>query len=532
MTGNAAEVLIVDDNALDREALRRALKKTAGGRELAVREAETGRAGLALIRGTPFSCVFLDNRLPDMEGTALLRELYDPAAELAASPVVMLTGQGSEAVMLEALRWGVQDYIVKEHITPDGIVIAMAKARELFELRRSRRRAEEQLQLHLKMEAVGQLTSGVAHDFNNLLTVVLGNLHLLRQKLDAEGGKIDPAYIAKKIQSIETVARNGAELVKRLMVFTRQRPLAQSLVNVGDCVRETSELLKRSLGDSVEIRTELPAEAMPAVIDAGEFGNALINLAVNARDAMPLGGRLTIEVSRVSLDEYYAAGRPDVTPGSYVLVAVSDTGAGISPDVMRRIFEPFFTTKPAGKGTGLGLAMVYGFVRQSGGHVTVYSEEHKGTVFKIYLPAAPAASAAETAAEAQAPAQGEIILVAEDDDEVRGTAVSMLEALGYRTLNAKNGRTALELLRKEHGNIALVFTDIGLPGGIDGIELVAQTRVFCPGIKALFTTGYTAAARPGAALPEGGELIGKPYRKDSLGAKVREILGGKGKVHG
>lgn len=380
------EILIIDDNKVDRVAIKRSLNSIGLGKDAVIHEADSGRAGLDFIDKKNIDCVFLDYRLPDMDGLALLKQLYDPKTDLAKSPVVMLTGQGSEAVMLEALRWGAQDYLLKDNITPTALNIAVKKAQELFELKQSRRHAEEQLHHMRKLEAVGQLTSGIAHDFNNLLTVVLGNLHLLRERITDKPGNIDPEYVLKKIQTMDTVARNGADLIKRLMVFTRQRPLQHQVVNVNDCITNAFEILKRSLGETIVIELRQAKDAWPALMDREEFGNVLINLAVNARDAMPKGGKLTISTQNKSVPT-----SQEMQSGDYILITVSDTGTGMAPEVAQRIFEPFFTTKPVGEGTGLGLSMAYGFVKQSNGHISVESKKNSGTTFRIYLPRAEAA---------------------------------------------------------------------------------------------------------------------------------------------
>jgi len=372
------EILIIDDNKVDRQAIRRSLGKTA-----VIHEADSGRAGLAFIEKQTVDCIFLDYRLPDMDGVALLKQLYDPGTDLAKTPIVMLTGQGSEAVMLEALRWGAQDYLMKDNITPAALNIALKKAQELFELKQSRRLAEEQLHHMRKLEAVGQLTSGIAHDFNNLLTVVLGNLHLMKERIEQKPDSIDPEYVLKKIRTMDTVARNGADLIKRLMVFTRQRPLQHQVVNVNDSIANAFEILKRSLGETIDIEVRPSKNPWPVLMDREEFGNVLINMAVNARDAMPRGGKLVIATQNIALPD-----TQDIKAGDYILVTVSDTGTGMPPEVAQRIFEPFFTTKPPGEGTGLGLSMAYGFVKQSSGQISVESREGKGTTFRIYLPRA------------------------------------------------------------------------------------------------------------------------------------------------
>ncbi|MCD8526095.1 MAG: response regulator [Alphaproteobacteria bacterium] len=521
-------ILIIDDNSIDREAIRRSLPIPYRDYELTVHEASNGREAVDLSHNQNFGCIFLDYRLPDMDGLAVLRALYDADSGQGPAPVVMMTGQGNEKVMIEALRWGAQDYIDKDNITTAAIEIAMTKARELYELRSSRKLAEEQLTQSQKMEAVGQLTSGVAHDFNNLLTVIIGNIHMVRRRLEKGlEQNNDPLLeeLQSKIDLMDSAAHKGAELVRRLMVFSRQRQLTQEVTDINNCVNETFELLTRTLGEAIEIDLILTDAPWPVSIDTGQFENALINLAVNARDAMKGIGKLTIETSNVILDDSYTLQHPNVSEGPYVLVTISDTGSGIPPETLSRIFEPFYTTKQAGEGTGLGLSMVYGFIKQSGGHVNVYSEKDHGTVFRIYLPRVRVEEDALTSAQdATAPSGKETVLVAEDDDHVRHMACTMLERLGYKTLQAKNGNVAMELLKKEHKQIDVVFTDIVMPGGMSGIKLVQQMREYYPGIKVLYTSGYTENAIPDYQLSVGEELISKPYRKETLAQKIRKVL--------
>ena len=271
----------------------------------------------------------------------------------------------------------------------------------------------------------------------------------------------------------------------------------------------------------------MPGEYLwPVRIDQSGLENALINIAVNARDAMPKGGTLTIETANVTVDDDYLHRHPEAAAGDYVMIAVSDNGGGMSPELQRRIFEPFFTTKPPGEGTGLGLAMVYGFVQQSGGHIGLYSEEGHGTVFRLYLPAARETTAASAGAR-QIPGGRETILVVEDDPEVRIVTQTMLERLGYRVLPADSGPVALEVLKREHRRVDLIFTDIVMPGGMSGAELVREAQSYYPGLRVLFTSGYTENAIPDYKLIDGQDLLGKPYRKEALAQKVREALEGK-----
>lgn len=366
------QVLVIDDDAMDRIAIRRHLLSAALNSD--VHEAETGAAGIALLRERRFDCVFVDYRLPDMEGTSLLQVFYDITNDQMPAPFVMLTGQGGEEVMAEALRWGAHDYIVKDHITGPSVLIALLKAREIFDLKRARHSAEDKLRQAQKMDAVGQLTSGIAHDFNNLLTVILGNTRMMRRRL-AEIPAAQGIAIAPKVDAVESAAQRGADLVRHLMVFSRQQELKSATVDIGAALAHTVTLLERTLGKGINLVLTAEQGMRPVHVDATLLENAVINVSVNARDAMPQGGTLTITARPVVFND-----------SSHVLISIADTGAGMPEHVRERIFEPFFTTKPAGEGTGLGLAMVYGFIRQTGGHIEVDSEAGRGTTFRIYLP--------------------------------------------------------------------------------------------------------------------------------------------------
>ncbi len=397
MTGlrGITDILVIDDDALDRMAIRRYVSRPH--LNVRVQEAATGEAGAALLAAQRFDCLFLDYRLPDMDGVAFLKRFYDLDADLMPCPVVMLTGQGSEGVMTDALRWGAHDYIIKDNISADTLNIALIKAREIFDLRRARLQTDEKLRHAQKMDAVGQLTSGIAHDFNNLLTVILGNTHLMLRRLPNIGTEAQEK-LGPKVEAIETAARKGADLVRHLMVFTRQRELKEVVFDPNRCIADTLLLLKRTLGETIEVREHFAEDIGNIRVDTGLFENAVINIAVNARDAMKKGGRLDITTENVNLTANDLIAYPEMSPNSYVLIAIADNGEGMPESVRQRIFEPFYTTKPAGEGTGLGLSMVYGFIRQSGGHIQVDSTPGAGTIFRIYLPRDGAAdiSAKET----------------------------------------------------------------------------------------------------------------------------------------
>src|SRR5438105_656822 len=345
--------------------------------------------------------------------------------------------------------------------------------------------AEEQLRQAQKMEAVGQLTGGVAHDFNNLLTVIMGNLENLDRILP-------PAPSTQRIIAAALrAASRAAMLTHRLLALSRRQPLTPEVLSANKLVASISELLRRTLGESILVETVLAGGIWPTLADGNQLENALINLAINARDAMPEGGKLTIETANTHLDEAYARMHDEVQPGQYVGIFVTDTGIGMTPETAAHAFEPFFTTKEIGQGTGLGLSQVYGFIKQSGGHVKIYSEVGLGTTVKLYLPRLPVPVVAQ--GEAKTPsvpvASGqETVLVVEDDADVRKFTADVLGELGYRILTAGDAAEAMRVLEDEPG-IELMFTDIGLPGGVNGRELADEAKQRFPALKILFTTG-------------------------------------------
>jgi signal transduction histidine kinase len=378
----------------------------------------------------------------------------------------------------------------------------------------------ERLRRSQRLEAVGQLTGGVAHDFNNLLTVVMGNAELLVEL------NTDNPTQRQLAEMIGTAAQRGAELTQRLLAFARKQALDPKVVDVNELVAGMDTLLRRSLGEHIEIELIRGAGLWPALVDPGQLENALLNLCLNARDAMPGGGRLTLETANARLDADYAAQQAEVTPGQYVMLAVSDTGEGIAPEHLQRVFEPFFTTKDKGKGTGLGLAMVYGFTKQSAGHVTVYSEPGDGTTVRLYLPRAVGAVAEAGPVEAGAPVVGghETILVVEDDAAVRRYACTQLKASGYRVIEAADGPSALALL-DTRDDVDLLFTDVVMPGGMNGRALADAACQRRPGLRVLYTSGYTEnAIVHHGRLDAGALLLSKPYRRQALDRAVRAAL--------
>jgi PAS domain S-box-containing protein len=383
-----------------------------------------------------------------------------------------------------------------------------------------RTKLEQQLRHSQKMDAIGQLTGGVAHDFNNLLTAITGTIDILA---DAVADKPELVAITKLISE---AADRGAELTARLLAFARKQSLQPRKTDANEAVQETGKLLRPTLGEHVEVEWKLDRDASPALVDPSQLVTALLNLAVNARDAMPEGGKLTLETGNAVLDEAYAKAHSEVAPGHYVMFAVSDTGPGIPIAIREKVFEPFFTTKGVGQGTGLGLSMVYGFVKQSGGHIKLYSEEGHGTTFKIYLPQADEQSDADASqpAAARAEAGTETILVVEDDPIVRKSVVTQIESLGYKAITASNATDALAII-DAGTEFDLLFTDLIMPGAMSGSQLAQEAAKRRSPLKVLFTSGYTerSAVHHGRLEP-GMLLLAKPYRKSDLARMLRQAL--------
>jgi PAS domain S-box-containing protein len=378
---------------------------------------------------------------------------------------------------------------------------------------------DEQLRMAQKMEAIGQLTGGVAHDFNNLLTVITGTVEIL-----AEGVANDPK-LAATVKLIDDAAMRGVEMTQRLLAFARKQPLQPYSTDVNTLLVDAAKLLRQTLGEQIEIDSILQDNLSPVLVDSSQLTTALLNLALNARDAMPYGGKLMIETGDAYLDEAYVRANREVRPGHYVMVAVSDTGRGIPAAIRDKVFEPFFTTKAPGKGTGLGLSMVYGFVKQSGGHIKIYSEEGQGTTIKIYLPQARETDKVLEIVPA-APVEGgqETVLIVEDDALVRNFVTGQLKSLGYTTLVAGNAAEALKLI-DQGATLDLLFTDVIMPGTMNGRQLAEEVVKRLPSVKVLFTSGYTQNAifHHGRLDPDI-ILLPKPYRKADLARMVRVAL--------
>ncbi|MCJ9704751.1 MULTISPECIES: ATP-binding protein, partial [unclassified Bradyrhizobium] len=382
------------------------------------------------------------------------------------------------------------------------------------------RETERQLYQSQKLDAIGKLTGGVAHDFNNMLTVISGNTETLVESLKQQ------PELQRAARLIDDAAERCAELIQHLLAFARRQPLQPRNVEINAAIADIAKLLRPTLGEQIQIETVLELGPMTAHIDPSRLTNAVLNMAINARDAMPNGGKLLLETHRAVLDEAYAQANADVVAGHYVMLAVSDTGTGMSVETQQKAFEPFFTTKEVGKGSGLGLSMVYGFVKQSGGHIKIYSEEGHGTTIKLYLPPGEGTTDVAAALAPQAEGGAETIFVVEDDNLVRNFVTAQLQSLGYRTVAAPDGKAALELIDAGEP-FDLLFTDVVIPGGMSGRELAEEVARRRPGVKVLYTSGYTdnAIVHHGK-LDDGVMLLTKPYRRNQLAEMIRKALGG------
>jgi PAS domain S-box-containing protein len=416
-------------------------------------------------------------------------------------------------------RWAIVEERAFAIRDPDGRVVRfLGSMTDISE----RVHLESRLRQAQKMEAVGEFTGGLAHDFNNLLTIVMGNAELLS---DALG---DRPNLQRMANTVLAAADRGAEMTKRLLAFSRKQALAPRVINLGRLVQGIEGILRQTLPENTDIKFFLADDLWNAELDPGQLESALLNLVLNARDAMPEGGLLTIETANCTLDEVIVSQELDVKAGQYVMLAVTDTGHGIPKDEIGRVFEPFFTTKEVGKGSGLGLSMAYGFAKQSGGHIRVYSEQGEGTGFRLYFPRAMGKEDQQQVNDPSTVIRGglEVILAVEDDNMVREHVVGQLSSMGYRVLEAASGSEAVEIL-KQDAKIDLLFTDVVMPGGMSGPELASTALAMRPEIKVLFTSGYTEnALMHGGRLDQGVHLLTKPYRTEQLALLVRQALSG------
>ena len=491
-------------------------------------EINLGNAAFWTLMGRDASDISLDQLILPADRNGFLMVMSD-----------LLQG-GKDTARLE-LRFAVPDgrvlqadtnvtLVRSETGTIEQLIVQVSDASE-------KKQAASSLQRAQKMEAIGQLTGGLAHDFNNLLTVIIGNLELLE-------GKLPDDRTTKRLSEAIDAARKGAGLTRQMLAFARKQELEPREVKVNDLVSGIAPLIARTIGEQIQLRADMMAGEPMAVIDPSQLESAILNLSINARDAMPRGGHLTIETQPVYLDQAYADKNADVMPGHYVMVAVSDTGAGMSSELLEKVFQPFFTTKEQGKGSGLGLSMVYGFIKQSGGHIAIYSEVGHGTAVKMYLPrkfaagetipevlgVAPqmiAPGEAETIVAAPEPAAPRLpkILVVEDQEAVRAVACGFLEDFGYDVIEAEDGLQALAKLQ-ENPDIDLMFSDVVMPGGLNGFDLAQAARGIRPDLKVVHTSGYPKGAMVHQEEPRfrEGFIIMKPYRREDLQKIIRDAL--------
>lgn len=504
------------DAALVEHELRRA------GIEFELHVVTSEKEFVANMESVQPDLVLSDFSLPQFSGLEALRIVRKGSHDI---PFIIVTGSQSEEVAVECMREGATDYILKTNLMrlPSAVRNALKRGvseRQRIEAVKALEKSQEQLLQAQKLEAVGRLAGGISHDFNNLLTAIMGYSELTLRQLPSE----DP--LRRNIQEIKRASDRAASLTRQLLAFSRKQVMQLRVFDLNSVVTELERMLRRMIGEDVDLRTTLQEGVENIKADPGQIEQVIMNLVVNARDAMPGGGKLTIETASVYLDETYAQNHIEPKPGNYVMLAVSDTGLGVPEDVRQHIFEPFFTTKEAGKGTGLGLSTVYGIVKQSGGHIWVYSEIGKGTTFKIYFPSVidKADDYRSQTEPATVPTGTETVLLVEDADLVRNLARDVLKNRGYNVLEAGDGPTARFICRNYEQEIHLLLTDVVMPR-VSGTELATELLVIHPEMLVLYMSGYTEDAIVNHGVLESGvNFIQKPFSADQLAFRVREVL--------
>jgi signal transduction histidine kinase len=506
-------ILMLEDDDNDEELIRRELRRLTP--EPQVRRVMSETAFMSALSDFAPHVILCDHNVPSFGGRIALEAAHRAAPDI---PFILVTGSLDEETAVSYLKAGAADYILKDRLVRLGpaVLDALARARE----REERRLLEEQLLQSQKMEAVGQLAGGVAHDFNNILTAIVGYTDLLAAEFGGGSRQLED------LEEIRKAARRAAALTRQLLSFSRKQVLEPRIVDVNGVVLNLDKMLRSLISENIDLKLQLDEDLDAARVDPNQLEQVIMNLAINARDAMPEGGRLTIETANATLDVDYAAQHVSVIPGDYVMLAVTDTGCGMSEETRARIFEPFFTTKPEGRGTGLGLSTVYGIVKQSGGNIWLYSEPGKGTTFKIYLPAIeslPEDIGKVAPAEPGARGAGTVLLV-EDDEQLRRLTHRALANEGYVVLEADRGRSALELARRHTGTIDLLLTDMVMPD-TNGRKLADTLRAARPGLRVLYMSGY-----PDRAIVNHGMLgpsdayLAKPFTTEAIARKVRDLL--------
>jgi len=512
---NPLRVLVIEDSLADAELCLWELKK--GGVEVSADIAQTREEFIIFVRSKEYDIVLSDYNLQNWNALDAIQVLREEGKDI---PFVLVTGSLGDVAAVECVKKGISDYVLKDRMA--RLPIAIQRALQEKAERIARGRLEEQLQQAQKMEAIGRLAGGVAHDFNNLLTVISGYSQLILDRLSSD----DPTRA--HVFQIKEAGDRAAALTRQLLAFSRKQVLSPQVLDLNRIIAGINKMLPRLIGENIEMVTMGFPGLSCVKADPGQIEQVIMNLAVNARDAMPQGGRLTIETANVELGANYPGQHPVVVPGLYVMLAVSDTGTGMGPEVKSRVFEPFFTTKEQGKGTGLGLSTVYGIVKQSGGYIWVYSEPGKGTTFKIYLPASTEAAEAAKKTEERLRVTGgpETVLVVEDNDSVRSFVRGVLESRGYTLLEAGGGEEALKLIENHPDPIHLLLTDVVMPR-MSGPELAAHLAPLHPEAKVLYMSGYTdnAIVQHGA-LDAGTHFLQKPFVPETLARRIREVLDG------
>jgi signal transduction histidine kinase len=549
MSDAGTRVLVVDDDDGGRYLKAHLLRKS--GYDVA--GAGTGRAALQHCETASPDLVLLDMRLPDIDGIDVCRQikanfpgiavLHTSAAITSSHDRALALEGGADGFLIEPIEpeellasvkallrlRGAEQALRRMNETLEVAVVertsALTEANRQLEIESAERRKAEELLWHSqKLEAVGQLTGGIAHDFNNLLAVIVGSLEVIRAAFESDG-ELPRARILRLLKASEAATDRATKLTQQLLAFARRSTLQLEVVTLDEVIVGCEPFLRRALGETIALTLSFEPRLWPCRIDAAQFEAALLNLVVNARDAMQSGGKLEIAVSNSKIDAAGARQAAELSEGPYVMVRVTDTGTGMDPDVAARAFEPFFTTKDIGKGTGLGLSQVYGFIKQSGGHVAVDTKIGSGTTFRLYLPrcdqVAGMADGSDEIAK-QVPTGSETVLVVEDNPEVLELAVSTIGDLGYRVLSASNGPSAMHIIRNGQ-RIDLLFSDIVMPGGMNGFDLINQARDIRRGLKALVTSGYANIHRPGTDRPDVPLLL-KPYRRADLAKCIRRAL--------
>lgn len=512
--GVPLRVLVIEDSDDDAALVLRELKRA--GYDVDFKRVDSGDALKPLVAAQEWDLVISDFSMPKFSGTDALRLVRSIGCD---APFIFVSGTMGEDTAVAALKDGAQDYIIKTNLK--RLVPAIQRELREAEEHRQRKRLEQHVLQLQKFEAIGRLAGGVAHDFNNLLGVILGESEILLERSRDEG-------VTRGLEMIRESARRGANLTRQLLAFGRRQVLEPRVVNLNAILTDVEKLLQRVIGEDIELLFQRDPKIGSVKADPGQLEQVVVNLATNARDAMPEGGRLTIATANVDLDEAYADRRVVVGPGHYVQLVVGDTGCGMDTEMQAHVFEPFFTTKEQGKGTGLGLATVYGIVKQSGGYIWVYSEPGHGTTFKIYLPMVEATAESPRYVDRSevVPRGSETILVVEDDASLREVTCEFLQSSGYTVISAESPGEALELAESHNGPIDVLLTDVIMPK-MNGRELATRLIKLRREMKVLYVSGYAdGVVRAGVhgQLEEGLAFLQKPYTRSAVTRKIREIL--------